>query len=42
MGWQPIIGDTALGQVIIKQAEQALEANSKQSFSVGFCFKFLG
>lgn len=35
-GWQPIIGGTAPGQVIIKQAEQALEVNSKWNFSVGF------
>lgn len=32
----------SLGQVVIKQAEQALEASSKWNFSVGFCFKSSG
>lgn len=32
----------ALGQVVMKQAEQALEASRKWNFSVGFCFKSLG
>lgn len=33
---------TALGQAVIKQAEQALEASSTWNFSLGFCFKSSG
>lgn len=33
---------TALGQVVIQQAEQALGASRKWNFSVGFCFKSSG